>query len=79
MKLAPLIELSTESLFKVGGLLMLPSILQIAHSDEELGRTRSAMHSDMALGNARFKEEIEQLTGRRVTPRKRGRKQSQMD
>jgi putative transposase len=33
----------------------------------------------MALGNDRFKEEIEKLTGRRVTPRKRGRKPSQMD
>ena len=47
--------------------------------DEELGRIRSATHSDMALGNERFKEEIEQLTGRRVTPRKRGRKSSQVD
>ncbi|WP_417504806.1 transposase [Marinomonas gallaica] len=47
-------------------------------SDEELGRIRSATHSDMALGNARFKDEIEQLTGRRVTSRKRGRKPSQV-
>ncbi len=47
--------------------------------EEELGRIRSATHSDMALGNERFKEEIEKLTGRRVTPRKRGRKSSQMD
>ncbi|QRV22478.1 transposase [Marinomonas foliarum] len=47
--------------------------------EEELGRIRSATHSDMALGNDRFKEEIEKLTGRRVTPRKRGRKPSQMD
>ncbi len=44
--------------------------------EEELGRIRSATHSDMALGNERFKEEIEKLTGRRVTPRKRGRKPS---
>tara|TARA_R110001632_G_scaffold233172_1_gene378360 strand:- start:1824 stop:2525 length:702 start_codon:yes stop_codon:yes gene_type:complete len=47
--------------------------------EEDLGRIRSATHSDMALGNERFKEEIEKLTGRRVTPRKRGRKPSQMD
>lgn len=47
--------------------------------EEELGRIRSATHSDMALGNDRFKEEIEKLTGRRVTSRKRGRKPSQMD
>jgi len=33
---------------------------------------------DMTLGNGRFKEEVEKLTGRRVTPRKRGRKPSQM-
>ena len=46
--------------------------------DEELGRIRSTTHSDMGLGNERFKEQIEQLTGRRVTPRKRGRKPSQM-
>ena len=30
--------------------------------EEELGRIRSATHSDMALGNERFKEEIEKLT-----------------
>ncbi|MCS7485713.1 hypothetical protein UA24_04305, partial [Marinomonas sp. BSi20414] len=42
--------------------------------EEELGRIRSATHSDMALGNERFKEEIEKLTGRRVTPMQRGRK-----
>jgi putative transposase len=47
--------------------------------EEELGRIRSATHSDMALGNDRFKEEIETLTGRRVMPRTRGRKPSQMD
>ncbi|MGO2356193.1 MAG: hypothetical protein ACTH58_15845 [Marinomonas foliarum] len=47
--------------------------------EEELGRIRSATHSDMALGNDRFKEEIEKLTGRRVTPRTRGRKPSQMN
>ncbi|WP_421847781.1 hypothetical protein [Marinomonas sp.] len=47
--------------------------------EEELGRIQSATHSDMALGNERFKEEIEKLTGRRVMPRKRGRKPSQID
>ncbi|WP_417505249.1 transposase [Marinomonas gallaica] len=46
--------------------------------EEELGRIRNATQSDMALGNGRFKEEIEALTGRRVTPKKRGRKPSQM-
>ena len=47
--------------------------------EEELGRIRNATQSDMVLGDDRFKEEIEALTGRRVTPRKRGRKPSQMD
>ena len=47
--------------------------------EEELGRIRNATQSNMALGDERFKEEIEALTGRRVTPKKRGRKPSQMD
>ncbi|WP_425641979.1 transposase [Marinomonas gallaica] len=47
--------------------------------EEELGRIRNATQSDMALGDDRFKEEIKALTGRRVTPKKRGRKPSQMD
>ncbi|WP_425641983.1 hypothetical protein ACPUEK_01030 [Marinomonas gallaica] len=47
--------------------------------DEELGRIRSATHSDMVLGSDRFKGEIEAFTGRRVTPKKRGRKPSQME
>ena len=42
--------------------------------EEELGRIQSATHSDMAQGNERFKEEIEKLTGRRVTSMQRGRK-----
>ncbi|BDX01450.1 hypothetical protein MACH16_01980 [Marinomonas pontica] len=46
--------------------------------EEELVWIRSATHSDMALGNERFKEQIERLTGRRVMPRKRGSKPSQM-
>jgi hypothetical protein len=39
-----------------------------------LGRVRTAIQSDMALGNDKFKEEIETLTGRRISPIKRGRR-----
>lgn len=50
-------------------------VLLKAHlSDEELGRIRSTTQSDMALGNDKFKEKIEKLTGRRVSSMKRGRK-----
>ncbi|AWX99154.1 hypothetical protein A8139_03415 [Marinomonas primoryensis] len=45
-------------------------------SDSEITGVRTATQSDMALGNDRFKEEIETLTGRRVSPMKRGRKSS---
>lgn len=48
-------------------------------SDKELHTVRDAPHKSLALGNDRFKEEIEPLTGQRVTPLKRGRKRSQTD
>ena len=50
------------------------ALFKVHVSDEELGRISTATQSDMALGNDRFKEEIETLTGRRVSPMKRGRK-----
>jgi putative transposase len=53
------------------------ALFKINVSDEELGRVRTITQSDMALGNEIFKEGIEMLIGRRVTPRKRGRKPSQ--
>ena len=55
------------------------ALFKVQVSDKELGRVRTITQSDMALGNDRFKEEIEKLTGRRVSPMKRGRKSSQMD
>lgn len=39
-----------------------------------LTQIRTASNSGMILGNDRFKQEIEALTGRRVTPLKRGPK-----
>ena len=40
---------------------------------ELLSEIRSGINKSMALGNDRFKDEIEQLTGRRVKPRSAGR------
>lgn len=45
------------------------------HIDEtEIKKIRQTTQQNMALGNDRFKQEIEELTGRRVTPLKRGPK-----
>ncbi len=41
---------------------------------EELVQVRKAVNQGMALGNDRFKQEIEQLSGRRVTALRRGPK-----
>ncbi len=41
--------------------------------DELLGEIRANIHKGMAVGNDRFKEELETLTGRRLKPKKRGR------
>lgn len=41
--------------------------------DELLAEIGATAHKGLALGNSRFKEEIELLTGGRVTPKKRGR------
>jgi putative transposase len=41
--------------------------------DELMAEIGAAAHKGLALGNGRFKEEIELLTGGRVTPKKRGR------
>ncbi len=38
-----------------------------------LDNIRKSVNSGMAVGNKRFTEQIEQLTGKRVTPKKRGR------
>ena len=40
---------------------------------ELLEEIRSNTHKGMAIGNDRFKEELEKLTGRRLKPKKRGR------
>jgi len=46
-----------------------------AHIDQiELQQIRQATHKGLALGNDKFKKEIEQLSGRRVTSLKRGPK-----
>lgn len=41
---------------------------------DELAQVRNAINQGMALGNDRFKQEIEQLSGRRVTALRRGPK-----
>ncbi len=41
--------------------------------EELLQEIRNNTHKGMAIGNDRFKEEIEALTGRRLYPKKRGR------
>lgn len=47
------------------------------HVDDELiSDIRQAVNKGMALGNDRFKQEIEQVCGRRVTPAKMGRPRS---
>jgi putative transposase len=42
--------------------------------NDELVQVRKAVNQGMALGNDRFKQEIEQLSGRRVTTLRRGPK-----
>ncbi|MES9857210.1 MAG: hypothetical protein ABW166_11460 [Sedimenticola sp.] len=41
--------------------------------DELLTEIREGLNKGMALGNDRFKEEVEELTGRRLKPKKVGR------
>ncbi len=49
--------------------------LFVGHLDAEvLGKIRDAGNQGMVLGNDRFKQEVERLSGRRVTPLKRGPK-----
>ncbi len=51
-----------------------------ASMDEDTVRTiRETTNKGLALGNDRFKAEIEQLTGRRASARKRGRKANTQD
>lgn len=45
--------------------------------DELLTDIRLASNRGMALGSEKFINEIEQLTGRRMTPKKRGRPSKQ--
>ena len=45
--------------------------------DTELNQIRAASNKGMALGNDRFKQEMERLAGRRVVSLKRGPKQKQ--
>ncbi|MBA1444514.1 MAG: transposase [Chromatiales bacterium] len=42
------------------------------HDTEQFQKIRDSTNMGMALGNDRFKAELEELTGRRVTPCKRG-------
>ena len=42
--------------------------------NDELVQVRKAVNQGMALGNDSFKQEIEQLSGRRVTTLRRGPK-----
>jgi len=42
--------------------------------NDDLTQVRKAVNQGMALGNDRFKQEIEQLTGRRVRALRRGPK-----
>lgn len=45
------------------------------HLDVELlNQVRQSINQGLALGNERFKQEVEPLSGRRVTPLKRGPK-----
>lgn len=48
-------------------------LIERTMDDELLAEIGAAAHKGLALGNDRFKEEIELLTGGRVTPKKRGR------
>ncbi len=41
--------------------------------DDWLAEIRNGLNRGMALGSAKFKEEVEKLTGRRVKPQKKGR------
>lgn len=42
--------------------------------DVLIGEIRNASNKGLALGNNRFKQEVEKLTGRRLTELKRGPK-----
>ena len=43
-----------------------------AHIDDDIALIREATNKGLAVGNDRFKKEIELLSGRRVTEKKRG-------
>ena len=45
-----------------------------AHIDDDITLIREATNNGLAIGNDRFKKEIELLSGRRVTEKKRGPK-----
>ncbi len=49
------------------------SLFKANVEDELLSEIRSGINKGLALGNDRFKDEIEQLTGRRVSPNNAGR------
>ena len=48
-------------------------------SDRLIDDIRQAVNKGMALGNERFKQEIEQMTGRRMTPMKTGRPKKKVE
>jgi len=45
--------------------------------DEALAQIRKAVSKEWVLGNERFRQEIEQALGRKVTPRKQGRRKGE--
>lgn len=45
-----------------------------SHIDDDITLIREATNKGLAIGNDRFKQEIERLSGRRVTEKKRGPK-----
>ena len=58
---------------KIMGVLIFCDLFLGYLDDEAITRIRKATNSGMALGNERFKDEIELLAKRRVRPKKAGR------
>ena len=59
----------------VDGRSLVYRVLFLAHLNQAvLAKIRTASIQGMALGSGRFKQEVERLTGRRVTSLKRGPK-----
>jgi putative transposase len=54
------------------------ALFEGAVGDADLQKIRNAVHTSWALGNERFKQEIETLTQRRTQPKARGRPQNRV-